>query len=85
MLAWGIVPVASDILRQETAKSLIRKLESGVEGLVQQGIDEETIAESSWVLPSCDTTLLSPEEADRALKLTSEISLAMKEKYGFNN
>jgi hypothetical protein len=84
MLAWGIVPVASDKLKEETAESLIHRLERAIEGLVQQGIEEKTIAESSWVLPSCDATLLTPEEADRALKITSKISQVMKEKYGFN-
>ncbi len=83
MLGWGIVPVVSDLLQGETTESLIRKLEEGVQGLVQQGIDEKTLAESSWVLPSCETVLLTPEESDRALKITSEISLAMKKKYGF--
>jgi hypothetical protein len=84
MLGWGIVPVVSAHLQGETAESLIQRLEKGIEFLVKQGIDEKTLAESSWVLPSCETVLLSPEESDRALKLTSEISRAMKKKYGFD-
>jgi hypothetical protein len=85
MLGWGIVPVVSDYLRGETKESLIQRLEEGIERLVQQGIDEKTLAESSWVLPSCETVLLTPEESDRALKITSQISQAMKKKYGFDH
>ncbi|MEW6186880.1 MAG: hypothetical protein AB1585_14190 [Thermodesulfobacteriota bacterium] len=84
MLGWGIVPVVSDLLKGETTDSLIQRLEKGIEGLVRQGIDEKTLAESSWVLPSCETVLLTPDESDRALRMTSELSLAMKRKYGFN-
>ena len=85
MLGWGIVPVVSDHLKGETTESLIQRLEEGIERFVQQGIDEKTLAESSWVLPSCETVLLTPEESDRALKITSEISQAMKKKYGFDH
>ncbi|MBI4765357.1 MAG: hypothetical protein HY787_12245 [Deltaproteobacteria bacterium] len=83
MLGWGIVPVVSDHLRGETAESLIQRLEEGIDRLVKRGIDEKILAESSWVLPSCETVLLTPEESDRALKITSQISQAMKKKYGF--
>jgi hypothetical protein len=83
MLGWGIVPVVSDHLQMETTESLHRRLEKGIKSLVQQGIDEKNLAESSWVLPSCETVLLTPEESDRALKITSEISQRMKKRSGF--
>jgi len=85
MLGWGIVPVVSDHLKGETTESLIQRLEKGIEQFVQQGIDEKILVESSWVLPSCETVLLSPQEADRALKITSQISQTMKKKYGFDH
>lgn len=84
MLGWGIVPVSSNLLQEETAESLLKRLEEGIEGLLSQGIDEKQLAESSWVLPSCETVLLTPEESDRALKITGEISQRMKKKYGFD-
>jgi hypothetical protein len=83
MLAWGIVPVVSDVLKGETAESLVQRLEVDIDRLVKRGIDEKKLAESSWVLPSCETVLLAPEEADRALKITRQISWTMKKKYGF--
>jgi hypothetical protein len=51
--------------------------------LVQKGPDEELVASSSWVLPSCETVLLSPEKSDLAISMTSEISRIMKKKYGY--
>ena len=83
MLGWGIVPVVGEHLREETAKSLIQRLERNMDLLVKQGLDEKILAERSWVLPSCETVLLTPEESDRALKITNKISRAMREKYGF--
>jgi len=85
MLGWGIVPVVSDHLKGETAESLIQRLEQGIDRFVRQGIDEKTLAESSWILPSCETVLLTPNESDRALHITRQISQAMKKRYGFDH
>jgi len=82
-IAWGIVPVVDDLLSKENVQSLIEKLEIGIDLLVRHGIDEDLVANSSWVLPSCETVLLSPEKSDLALSMTSEISRIMKRKYGF--
>jgi hypothetical protein len=83
MLGWGIVPVVRENLEKETVDSLLKRLEQGIELLVNQGIDEDLLARASWLLPSCETALLTPEESDRALRMTRDISIAMKEKYGF--
>lgn len=82
-IAWGIVPVVDDLLSKESVQSLVEKLEKGIDLLVQSGIDEELVASSSWILPSCETVMLSPEKSDLALSMTSEISRSMKRKYGF--
>ena len=63
------------------AALLVEKLESGIDLLVQNGIDEELVASSSWVLPSCETVLLSPEKSDLAFSMVSEISRIMTEKW----
>jgi hypothetical protein len=85
MLGWGIVPVVKEDLERESLGSLIRRLEHGIAHFVDQGIDEELLARNSWLLPSCETVLLTPEASDRALRMTREISTAMKEKYGFRS
>lgn len=81
MLAWGIVPVDAESLQKETAESLIQKLSAAIDRFVRLGIDERLLVESSWIMPACDMVLLTPDEADRALMLTSRISQAMRKKY----
>jgi len=83
MLAWGIVPVSNELIEKEDTQSLMEKLEYGINLLVSKGIDEALLAESSWVMPACDAVLLTPENADRAFKMTREISDKLKKKYGF--
>jgi len=82
-LAWGIVPVTEELLSGETVQSLVAKLEKGIDLFVKSGIDEERLAASSWVLPSCETVLLTPGQSDRVFSMTREISEIMKRKYGF--
>lgn len=36
-------------------------------------------------MPCCDTVLMTPENSDRAFKMTREISEIMKTRYGFAN
>jgi len=52
---------------------------------VKQGIDEELLAASSWLLQSCETVLLTPDQSDLAFSMTHEISHIMKRKYGFES
>ncbi|MBW1643481.1 MAG: hypothetical protein JRJ39_09785 [Deltaproteobacteria bacterium] len=84
MIGWGIVPVVEDLLLRENVKSLSDKLKKGMELFASSGIDETLLASASWVLPSCETILLTPEQSDRAFEMTQEISYIMKDHYGFN-
>jgi hypothetical protein len=83
MLAWGIVPVSNELLEKEDTESLLDKLLKGINLLVSQGIDEELLVSSSWIMPACDAVLLTPENADRAFRMTREISEQLKSRYGF--
>ena len=82
-IGWGIVPVKEDLLLKESVPGLVERLEKGIELFVSKGIDEELLASSSWILPSCETVLLTTEQSDLALSMTREISQIMKGKYGF--
>jgi len=82
MIGWGIVPVTEEGLSLENVDTLMERLRAGMDLFVSQGIDEKMLAESSWILPSCDTVLLSPEQSDLAFSMTREISEGMKAHYG---
>jgi hypothetical protein len=83
MLGWGIVPVIDDMLSKESVESLLEKLQKNIDLFVSKGIEEELLVSSSWILPSCETVLLSEEKSDLAFKMTREVSQEMKRKYGF--
>ncbi len=80
-IGWGIVPVESETLAGQTAESLVNRLQEGIDLLVAQGLDEARLAESSWVLPSCEPALLSTEQAARVFELTGQVSAAMRARY----
>ncbi|MFP3911038.1 MAG: hypothetical protein ACLFUT_03075, partial [Desulfobacteraceae bacterium] len=83
MVGWGIVPVVKEDLDGVSLDSLSRRLENGIRLLKEQGVDEEMLARASWLLPSCETVLLTPEDSDRVFRMTREISDLMKKQYGF--
>jgi hypothetical protein len=84
MIGWGIVPVVEELLKIETVQTLVDRIEKAIDLFVTNGIDENLLASSSWVLPCCDTVLLTPEQTDLAFRITREISETMRGKYGFN-
>ncbi len=83
MIGWGIVPVMADLLENESVSTLLERLEKGIQYFTKGGIDEEKLARASWVLPSCETVLLTNDQSDRVFEMTREISERMKEKYNF--
>jgi len=85
MLAWGIVPVTDELIAGEDVPSLVEKLERGISLLVTKGIDEGLLVSSSWLMPCCDTVMMSPENSDRAFRMTREISETMRHKYGLKD
>ena len=85
MIGWGIVPVIAEDLEKETAESLTSKMEKAIGLFVDQGLDEERLVEASWILPSCETVLLTQDQSDRVLDLTRKISERVREKYGFTH
>jgi hypothetical protein len=84
MLAWGMVPVMSDLLVKETPQTLIERLEQGIRLFVSKGIEEELLASSSWLMPCCETIIMEPELSTLSLKMTKEISHKMRNKYRFS-
>jgi hypothetical protein len=61
----------------------VERLQRGIDLFAGKGIEEELLVSSSWVLPSCETVLLTPEQSDHVFEMTREISEEMKCRYGF--
>jgi len=82
MLAWGIVPTHSDAaVSSECVESLVPRLEQAMQLLVDEGFDKDMLLEGAFVTASCGTGNLSVESAERVLRLTGEVSEAMRNKY----
>ncbi len=83
ILAWGVVPTSA-VIREQTASTLMAHLEKMMDNLSDKsGVDMQTIVEQAVITPSCGTGSLSEEDANRVFELTRDLSIALKEKYGF--
>lgn len=80
ILAWGIVPTSHDV-NEVTTDSLLEKLESAIDSLVNKGIERRLINENSMITPSCGTGTMSIDEAEKAMMLTHDVSMRLKERY----
>ncbi len=82
LLAWGIVPVASDAqVMGETAESLTARLEGALNRVAAKGISREALLAATLLTPACGMGTLSEAGATRALELLAEVSGRMRQKY----
>ena len=83
IISWGIVPTHTDVLPQETVKSLIAKLESYWLALESENLDCQAIAQQALIAPAtcCLINLDETETVEKAYRMVREVSEALKEKY----
>ena len=80
IMAWGIVPT-TDSIKDVTIGDLMDKMISAVDRLVESGIDQNLINENSLITPSCGTGTMPLDEAEKAMTLTHELTIKLKDKY----
>lgn len=82
IIAWGIVPTLdSEALQAADIDVMLSKFEQAIEFLINRGIDKELILSHSMVSPSCGAGSLAEELAEKAMNLTKELSLKLREKF----
>ena len=77
LLAIGVVPSSlprPDAVASETVESLLARLLDVLDTLARLGIDRELLARRSFVTPSCGTSGMRPELAERSLELTARVA-----------
>ena len=79
-IAWGIVPKDETVFKV-SCEDLESRLEGAFDMLEARGLDRETLAARALVSPSCGLGPATVEVAERALRLTSEVSAAMRDRY----
>lgn len=82
VLAWGVVPT-SPAIREQTVDTLTDHFEKMMDNLASKGIDKKLITEQAVITPSCGTGSMEPADAEKVFELTEQLSVAMKEKYGY--
>jgi len=84
-LGWGIVPTLDiDAAASETIPSLIARFEEGVESLASKGFDRDQLLRRAIITPSCGAGgVLTVPLAERVLGLLRELSMTLRERYGF--
>ncbi len=82
-LGWGLVPTLSrEAAAAETLQSSIIRFESGLERLVQLGIERDLLIRRALITPSCGAGgVLDEALAERVLELLQELSMTLREKY----
>lgn len=82
VIAWGIVPTLDkDALEATNIDKMEAKFNEAIDYLVNKGIDRNLLLKQSMVTPSCGAGSLNEELAEKAMDLTSKLSLRLKEKF----
>ena len=71
-----------EALEKEDLNSLLAKFEADKNYLLKNGIDEKQLLSQSIITPSCGAGVLSEELAQKAIRLTKELSDVLKNTYG---
>jgi len=78
-IAWGIVPTLDkEALIKTNSTEIEQKLNFAKEYLINKGLDKELIDKNLLISPSCGCGSLSVELAEKAIKLTKELSDKLK-------
>ena len=84
-LGWGIVPTLDrEAAATETVPSLLARFEQNVARLAAKGFERELLLRRALITPSCGAGgVLDEPLAERVLGLLRELSVALRERYGF--
>ena len=64
-------------------ETLEAQLEKVMDKLAATGIGKQFICEQAIITPSCGTGSMEPADAEKVFQLTHDLSIRMKQKYGF--
>jgi methionine synthase II (cobalamin-independent) len=81
-IAWGLVPTAkSEVIEAESAAALVARWEAQAAGLVTERWTLPALLARTLITPSCGTGSLPLPLAEKVLRLTSEVSATLRERY----
>lgn len=82
IIAWGIIPTAEPAhVEKETCDALVSRWEKQALSLSGGCWDTRSLLQQTIITPSCGTGSLTPKLAQKVLRLTKEVSAALRIKY----
>ncbi len=81
VLAWGIVPSEEELMADVTVSKMMERLKELIALLVGKSINQDALLEQSLMTPSCGMGTVSTHAAEKALRLTSEVSAEFRSTY----
>ncbi|MBE0480406.1 MAG: methionine synthase [Dehalococcoidia bacterium] len=79
IIAWGVVPTEAPALARESAASLLERLGDMMKSLAAKGVSRGLLNSRCLITPSCGLGSLSVEEAEKALRITAEVSAGFRQ------
>ncbi|MEW6069966.1 MAG: methionine synthase [Candidatus Thermoplasmatota archaeon] len=81
VLAIGIVPSVEENFNRESLETLALKFESLLKIFVRKGLYQKEVLSFSLLTPSCGLAGMSTKSAEKALKMTKELSRILRKRY----
>jgi hypothetical protein len=82
MLAWGLIPNTGEEAKTITLDGAWGALERALSLFERKGFDRRKLLPRSFITPACGTSPLSVPAAERAMRLTRELSDQVRDEYG---
>ena len=80
-LAWGLIPNTGEEAASITLEAAYEKMHAVLEIFERKGFDRERLLSRALLTPACGTGTLSIPLAERAMRLTSQLSDRLRETY----
>jgi methionine synthase II (cobalamin-independent) len=77
-----VIPTAREAIAAETPESLANRMEGILDRCASRGISRDAAVRASVITPACGLGTLPEETAERALRLTMELSGLLRTRYG---
>ena len=81
LIGFGVVPTAREAIAAETAVSLAARMEAILDRFASRGIAREAAVRAAVITPACGLGTLTEDSAERALRLTAELSALLRSRY----
>ena len=84
VLAWGLIPNTGEEAETITLEKARKVLEGALQLFERKGFDRQELLAKAFFTPACGTGTLTVPVAERVMRLTCQLSDAVREEYGLD-